>query len=204
MRCRPPPTSSSRRRIVKGVVAFALAGIAGCAGDGGESGEPEESGAPTTEPSPERTTSERVTTSDPTDGGGTESEGAKTSTDDLDLREANVVCVEIEPRDGAYRFSVTLYHDDDGEDGYADWWQVETVEGERLGRRELLHAHGTAPFTRSETIDVPDGVACVVVRGHDQTHEYGGRAMLLNVETGATRAVRQGADRRQVDPGDCP
>ena len=89
----------------------------------------------------------------------------------LDLREANVTDVEVE-RDGAgrYRFDVTLYHDDDGEDGYANWWQVETLAGKRLGRRELLHAHGTQEFTRSATIEIPEGIDRVVVRGHDQIH----------------------------------
>ena len=66
-----------------------------------------------------------------------------------------------------------------GDDGYANWWQVERLDGSRLGRRDLLHAHSQQPFTRSETIDVPDDVTCVVVRGHDQTHEYGGVAMLV-------------------------
>jgi hypothetical protein len=120
-----------------------------------------------------------------------------TSTDDeLDLREANVVDVSLSPSGGSYRFDVTLYHDDDGEDGYADWWQVETLDGERLGRRTLLHAHSTAPFTRSETISIPDGTTHVVVRGHDQTHGYGGQAMVVNVDTGETETVRQGPEPR--------
>ena len=128
-----------------------------------------------------------------------------TTPDALDLREANVVGVEWSGDPGGdVRFSVTLYHDDDGEDGYANWWQVETLDGDRLGRRELLHAHGTTEFTRSETIDVPDDVTCVVVRGHDQTHGYGGRAVLANLDSGGTVPVSQGFDRRAVTESDCP
>jgi hypothetical protein len=128
-----------------------------------------------------------------------------TAMTDLDLREANVTAVEIEDRgDGEYRFDVTLYHDDDGEDGYANWWQVETLDGEQLGRRELLHAHSTDPFTRSETITIPNGVDCVVVRGHDQTHGYGGQAMTVSIPDGGTAAVRQGVDPQEVDSADCP
>ena len=93
---------------------------------------------------------------------------------------------------------------DGGEDGYANWWQVETLDGEQLGRRDLLHAHSTAPFTRSETVEVPGDVDCVVVRGHDRTHEYGGRAMTVAVESGETAAVRQGADRESLAADDCP
>ncbi len=59
-----------------------------------------------------------------------------------------------------------------------------------------LHAHSTAPFTRSATITIPSDVGCVVVRGHDQTHEYGGQAMTVAVPIGATRAIQHGAERR--------
>ena len=126
------------------------------------------------------------------------------ASDDLDLREANVVGVVVESENGSYRFDVTLIHDDDGEDGYADWWQVETLDGEQLGRRELLHAHGTQEFTRSETVEIPDGTTCVVVRGHDQIHGYGGQAMLVNLETGATKTVRQRAERQSFAASECP
>jgi hypothetical protein len=133
-----------------------------------------------------------------------ETPGDATSTPDLDLREANVVGVTFDGDAGTYDFDVTLYHDDDGEDGYANWWQVESLDGDRLGRRKLLHAHSTDPFTRSESVDVPGGTTCVVVRGHDQTHQYGGQAMVVNLETGVTARVSQGPDREHVDDADCP
>ncbi len=117
------------------------------------------------------------------------------SSGDLDLREANVTAVEFEQLDGGrYRFSVTLIHDDDGEPGYANWWQVETMDGRRLGRRELLHGHGTREFTRSEIIDIPEGTTRVVVRGHDQVHEYGGQVMIIDLESGEIETVRQGSE----------
>lgn len=122
----------------------------------------------------------------------------------LDLREANVVGVEFERDDDGVRFSVTLHHDDGGEDGYANWWQVETLDGTRLGRRDLAHPHSDQPFTRSETIDVPTDASCVVIRGHDQVHGYGGRAVLLDLESGRTRTERQGAEPTSFAPSDCP
>ncbi|MFW6181317.1 MAG: hypothetical protein ACOC8N_06165 [Spirochaetota bacterium] len=105
---------------------------------------------------------------------------------DLDLREANVTEVRFEKiADGQYRFHVTLYHDDDGEaPDYANWWQVETPHGKVLGKRELLHSHGTAPFTRSKTIAIPAGVKVVVVRGHDMVHGFGGQAARVDLDTG--------------------
>jgi hypothetical protein len=44
----------------------------------------------------------------------------------------------------------------------------------------------------------------VVVRGHDQTHGYGGRAALVALDSGATRFVEQGSEPRSFSAGDCP
>jgi hypothetical protein len=179
----------TRRRLLASASAT-LAGLAGCLDDGSGTGDSdgEASGS---------------------GGAGAGEDGADTGTDggndDLDLREANVTAVAVEPADeGSYRFDVTLVHDDDGEDGYANWWQVETLAGDRLGRRALRHAHGNEPFTRSATIPVPADVECVVVRGHDRTHGYGGQAMLVTVEPATTSARRQGSDRSDFSDADCP
>ncbi|MDX1600771.1 MAG: hypothetical protein R3191_04570 [Anaerolineales bacterium] len=110
----------------------------------------------------------------------------------LDLRYANVVAVDFEELDdGRYRFEVTLHHDDEGEaPAYADAWQVEDLDGNVLGVRELLHSHSNQPFTRSKIIEVPDDVETVVVRGHDQTHGFGGQIMRVNLRTGETTPRR--------------
>jgi len=201
----------TRRRALAAAGA-ALAGLAGCA----------ESGGPTDSPSPaDQSGSDGGDTgadgTDGTDDGGDSEDTAGDGNDgetatgdavgtdeDLDLREANVTGVAVDPADGGYRFEVTLYHDDDGEDGYANWWQVETPAGERLGRRDLAHPHGTREFTRSETVEVPEGVGCVVVRGHDETHGYGGRAALVAPDSGASRAVEQGSEPDSFEDASCP
>jgi len=190
------PPERLRRQFVVGCISGA-AMLAGCRqpGQTGRSSRPAGESATTAEPRGQQTLTDRSTA----EGTGS------TGTPELDLREANVVAVEIESTgDGQYQFDVTLYHDDDGEDGYADWWQVETLDGEQLGRRELLHAHSTAPFTRSETIEIPDGTTCVVVRGHDQSHGYGGQAMVVAVESGVTRPVQQGSERARLADVTCP
>ncbi|KXA95041.1 hypothetical protein AKJ37_07105 [candidate division MSBL1 archaeon SCGC-AAA259I09] len=114
----------------------------------------------------------------------------------LDLREANVVDVEIEKLNGSYKFDVTLYHDDDDEDGYANWWQVETLGGEELGRRDLAHAHGAQEFTRSQTIEIPQEAKYVVVRGHDQIHGYGGQVIIVNLRTSQSEKIDQGSEKQ--------
>jgi len=93
---------------------------------------------------------------------------------------------------------VTLYHDDEGEDGYANWWQVETLSGDRLGRRDLAHSHGTREFTRSATVASPDSVDAVALRGHDQTHGYGGQAAVVDVESAGVDFVRQGSEPSEL------
>ena len=124
---------------------------------------------------------------------------------ELDLREANVVSVNVDDSDGATEFIVELHHDDAGEAGYADWWQVEQLDGTQLGRRDLRHAHeNEQPFERRETIDIPDGVNCVVVRGHDQTHGYGGQLIVVNLQSGSQNVIRGDSERQPVSEGDCP
>jgi hypothetical protein len=175
--------------------------LAGCSTDGSTG----ESDGADGEPTSSSTGTEATATDGGEAGGASRTSSEPRSDGGLDLREANVTDVAVEQQDGRrFRFDVTLHHDDDGEDGYANWWQVETRDGEQLGRRELLHAHGTREFTRSETIEVPEGVDCVVVRGHDQTHEYGGQAALVRVSTGAVRFVEQGLERVSLADEDCP
>ncbi|MEF8882570.1 MAG: hypothetical protein V5A34_08625 [Halapricum sp.] len=175
------PTRTSRRSVLATGVAV-LGALAGCT-------EESTSGSPS------------LMNDDNADGTST------SRADDLDLREANVVAVAIETEeDGSYLFEVTLYHDDDGEDGYADWWQVERLDGTQLGRRTLRHAHSTAPFTRSTTVEIPDDIDRVVVRGHDQEHDYGGQAAVVSLDDGETQFIRQGSQRDRIGsdmfPGD--
>jgi hypothetical protein len=47
-------------------------------------------------------------------------------------------------------------------------------------------------------------VDCVVVRGHDQTHGYGGRAMVVDPDTGATSVLDQGSERQSAAEVACP
>ena len=185
-----------RRRLLAGIGLFAVP-VAGCTDDADTGAGTDGTGA--------RTDDADTSSATPTDAAATD-RGTPTptaATDDLDLREANVTGVDVDAGDD-YRFSVTLVHDDDGEEGYANWWQVETLDGDRLGRRDLAHPHGTREFTRSETVEVPEAVDCVVVRGHDQTHGYGGQAAVVALDSGATRLRRQGESRSAFDASDCP
>ena len=218
--------SLPRRRLLAGsgaVATLALAGsgavatlaLAGCAssddGNGNENdsenGDENSSEGDNPDDSDDSGDDSGTDSEDNTDddsGDDSDDSGGDDPDSELDLTEANVVDVSVEDDGATHRFDVALHHDDDGESGYANWWQVERLDGTRLGRRTLLHAHSRQPFTRSEDIGIPPEVDCVVVRGHDQTHGYGGRAALVNLDSGAMQVVEQGGERQSFDAGDCP
>jgi len=98
--------------------------------------------------------------------------------------EADVVDAEVTKQgDGKYRFDVTMRHADEGWDHYADRWDVVGPDGDVLGSRELLHPHvNEQPFTRSLTgVAIPDDVAEVTIRAHDNVHGLGGAEMTVAV-----------------------
>lgn len=78
----------------------------------------------------------------------------------------------------AFRFAVTLGHDDEGWEHYADLWQVLGHGGEVLGERVLAHPHeNEQPFTRSAVIDVPEGLEAVTIRARDNVHGWAARTV---------------------------
>ena len=98
--------------------------------------------------------------------------------------EADVIAVEAaRESDGTWRFRVTVRHDDEGWDHYADRWQVETPEGRVLGTRVLLHPHeAEQPFTRAlGGVVIPPEVTEVLVRAHDSVHGDGGKVFRVKL-----------------------
>jgi len=92
--------------------------------------------------------------------------------------EADVVRVKAQPGgDGTWSFSVTVRHDDDGWEHYADRWEVLGPEGKVIGTRVLAHPHvGEQPFTRSLSgVEIPGSVVEVLIRARDTVHGYGGK-----------------------------
>jgi hypothetical protein len=106
---------------------------------------------------------------------------------DPSLDYAQVTFVEVTVgSEGRLRFDVTVRHDDEGWDHYADAWQVvDPATGEILGTRELLHPHvNEQPFTRSlRGVAVPEGVSHVVVRARCNVHGFGGREVRVDLAT---------------------
>jgi len=97
--------------------------------------------------------------------------------------EADVIDVKIvKSSTDMYRVSVTITHEDEGWDHYADKWDVLDAEGNLLGTRVLMHPHDTEqPFTRSLSLSIPMNVEKVTIRAHDKVHGYGGKEMTVPV-----------------------
>ncbi|GLQ07067.1 hypothetical protein [Sneathiella chinensis] len=81
-----------------------------------------------------------------------------------------------------YRITVTVTHEDEGWDHYADRWDVLDEDGNLLGSRVLMHPHvEEQPFTRSLLLALPMGVKRVVIRAHDKIHGLGGLEKSVDV-----------------------
>lgn len=98
---------------------------------------------------------------------------------EADILEVQVTCDE----DRVCRFEVTVEHEDEGWEHYADRWEVLDGEGKVLAVRKLAHPHvHEQPFTRSlDDVEIPEGVHEVTIRARDSVHEYGGDVVVVQV-----------------------
>jgi len=90
--------------------------------------------------------------------------------------EVEVVDVKVTVAGGnQYRFEVTLEHEDENWEHFANRWEILDADGNILATRVLHHPHVyEQPFTRSLTTKIPDNLKKVTIRGHDSVHAYGG------------------------------
>jgi len=102
-----------------------------------------------------------------------------------DLNYAQVEYVKAtEVSAGVWRFDVTVRHNDEGWEHYADAWQViDPGSAEILGERILAHPHDAEqPFTRSQSgIPIPADLIQVAVRAKCNVHGFGGREILVDL-----------------------
>lgn len=97
---------------------------------------------------------------------------------------ADVVNVEVKP-DGAhsFHFSVSVRHNDEGWDHFANKWDVVAPDGTILATRILHHPHeNEQPFARSlGGVMIPDDITTVTVQAHDSVHGYGGKIITIRL-----------------------
>lgn len=122
-------------------------------------------------------------------GGG---ENTPTTSPDPTAPDTDVVGLQYRRDGSTYEFIVGLEPPDGS--GGANWWQVETLDGERLVRKEFDDPRTDRVTTSKEVeIDDPSGV---VVRGHDVDAGYGGQVMLADLAAGEPPVV----ERQETEP----
>jgi hypothetical protein len=102
--------------------------------------------------------------------------------------EADVVAAEAsQSPNGTWRFDVSVRHDDEGWDHYADAWDVLAPDGTVLATRVLLHPHDyEKPFTRRLSgVEIPADLEEVEIRARDSVPGYGGITLKVTLP-GAT------------------
>lgn len=106
--------------------------------------------------------------------------------------ETHVTGLQYKTNDSSRKFFVTL----DPADSGADWWQVETLSGDKIARKEFANPKTGDRFTTSKEVQIDDGVGAIVVRGHSAQTGYGGRVMLADLSEGYITLERQGSPRK--------
>lgn len=86
-----------------------------------------------------------------------------------------IVAVSASVSVDSWRFDVTVRHEDEGWEHYADGWGIYDQDGRELDYRILLHPHvNEQPFTRSlNAVVIPTSVKTVFIRPHDSIHGDG-------------------------------
>lgn len=166
----------SRRRLLTvggGVAATLLAGCSNVVPGNTDGNESDPDGT-----SPETATDTDTDTATPT------------PTPSGETSETHVTGLQYKTDGSTRTFFVTLAPADSG----ADWWQVETLDGERLARTEFDGTRTDGRFTTSAPVDVDDGTSAVVVRGHSVDTGYGGQVMLANLGDGLITVEKQGTE----------
>ena len=106
---------------------------------------------------------------------------------DPDLNYAQVEFVKAEQSsNGSWTFYVTVRHNDEGWNHYANLWEVvDPKSGEVFAERILAHPHETEqPFVRSQSrIVFPEDQRFVEVRAKCQLHGFEGKTVLIDLET---------------------
>lgn len=98
--------------------------------------------------------------------------------------EADITNVVVTQSDnGQFQFAVSVLHDDEGWDHYADAFEIVSLDGEILATRVLLHPHvGEQPFTRSVSgVEIHEELTQIIVRAHDSVHAYGGLELIVDL-----------------------
>jgi hypothetical protein len=96
---------------------------------------------------------------------------------------ADVVSASAKCSASTCDFVVTVRHDDEGWDHFANAWQVLAPDGSVLATRVLRHPHvGEQPFTRRlRDVQIPPALREVRIRARDSIHGLGGKEVVVGL-----------------------
>jgi len=85
----------------------------------------------------------------------------------------------------AWCFDVSVRHNDQGWNHYADGWEIIDLEGNQIGYRQLGHPHDNEqPVTRSQcNIKISSGTSKVLVRAKCNKHGFGGKPIFVDLNS---------------------
>jgi len=110
----------------------------------------------------------------------------------LAANEVEIVDVKaIQAKDKSWNFAVTLKHDDEGWDHYANEWQVIAPDNKVLATRTLYHPHvNEQPFTRgTQGVKIPDTIKTVRVIAKDTVHGLSKNAVEIELSTNHIKKI---------------
>lgn len=96
---------------------------------------------------------------------------------------ADVLSASADCSASVCRFVVTVRHEDEGWNHYANAWEVVAPDGAVLATRVLQHPHvGEQPFTRELSgVKVPATLTSVRIRARDSVQGFGGREVVVSL-----------------------
>lgn len=127
---------------------------------------------------------------DEPNGNQTDGNSTGTATPEGPTSETDVTGLQYKTDGSTRTFYVTLAPSDAG----ADWWQVETLGGEKLARKAFDQPRTGDRFTSTKQLELGEETTAVVVRGHSAETGYGGQVMLADLEEGFIALEKQGND----------
>ena len=98
--------------------------------------------------------------------------------------EADVVGVTVDCESARVcSFAVTVSHEDEGWEHYADRWEILNENGGEIAVRVLAHPHvDEQPFTRSlNGVKISDEITSLQIRAHDSVHGYSGKTAVVKL-----------------------
>ena len=106
--------------------------------------------------------------------------------------EVSIVNVKAhQSSDKTWSFAVTLKHNDEGWDHYANEWQVLAPDNKILATRTLYHPHvNEQPFTRNTSgVKIPADMTTVYIIAKDTVHGLAKKAAEINLKTNEVNAI---------------